>query len=1185
MSEVEHSLAALLREGATPTANEVEDLSAIGRFVSEMVARLTSGLSATGMSALTVGRGLETMDRFEETSPILSAATADRWLEAMGSGSAMLEPRLSRPTGVDVDPFAWSKLVQDAIEDLPIVRLIERHRRPQQGGSTSEGRRAPARSLFGPETPRQGLDFTPYEQSHRATAARRDRGDTSSPAGGPVEPAAPVILADGSKMAPEVVSTLVQAGLSLTATPASSPSMLRLDGLGINHRTPALASALGHVAGPSPSGAGDAPLAKKHSVGSPERMGARVIAALEPRDLAAAPRVQLAGAYDSVAGDFLHVVPPVLGVSPAASPGMTREPMTSEPSSPATTQVSLAAIVPPQPSLLRPFTGGVFPSASADQRSALVGAQHSPSGMALPLTERGPIGPPLVRAHETPAAPASTPELGPAQERSTGSLAGITRSEQMAARVLGGRDAGRAVSEGFSPVVTSAPSVRGAGGLDEVAWVSMSAPRDLSPSALASLPVGRALPLSTGSDVARAAASPPPSSSGDARSGDSLAPTRQPSTQPRTPITLSPDEPTALLRRASRARKALGRTALTAREIQEVAPFLASLVAEPRSDEHPALMPSLVNRLGQRTNSVQGMESIRHLDPALGERLLSRIAGPTQTLSPAMKSSLIQAGWSGAELELLQLDGRAGGRDAPRAGAPESDVVDAGLMRKVARVITGTESLSGPERFGGLDETPVGRRSDLGYFEGVAPPSLRGSRSVDLNGAIGELLALAQVAGAPKDSAMSAVLGRLQGAEQLLVPAQPTPSEQTLVKPSTLSRRVAAAASRVGQGPAGLERLTQRPNNQGHDVGLDMRLGSALAPELMLPGLADPEALREGRGFETSREIVQLGAVGSSPARSVASITSGPIETAGETEATMSRPGRPALQMSRPGRPAVQMSRPGRPAVQMSRPGRPAVQMSRPGRPAVQRSMAPVAGFSPELLHGVARGREAAGPVAGRQRELTSFGNAWLSRVDGARTGLELGIDPEQTPFSAAFGAEPEGTRTALTDDLHLVNTTSSSSEAASGVSRIDGAARRGREGGATRGASSPRAARNKGASLRYVDVGGRGAGPRRDLDQMSARVRGTSMGGERSSMPLIANSMQAVAQSAMRSATTERAPGDRVHEERVSSATHGAEAESGAGAQENTLSKEAFEALAQQMADRVARELKRERERRGQWT
>jgi len=102
----------------------------------------------------------------------------------------------------------------------------------------------------------------------------------------------------------------------------------------------------------------------------------------------------------------------------------------------------------------------------------------------------------------------------------------------------------------------------------------------------------------------------------------------------------------------------------------------------------------------------------------------------------------------------------------------------------------------------------------------------------------------------------------------------------------------------------------------------------------------------------------------------------------------------------------------------------------------------------------------------------------------------------------------------------------------------------------------------------------------------MTARVRGAAMGGERSAMPLVANSMQAVAQSAMRSATTERAPGDRVHEERVTSATgEGAEAGGETGTKENSLSKEAFEALAQQMAERVARELKRERERRGQWT
>ena len=82
-----------------------------------------------------------------------------------------------------------------------------------------------------------------------------------------------------------------------------------------------------------------------------------------------------------------------------------------------------------------------------------------------------------------------------------------------------------------------------------------------------------------------------------------------------------------------------------------------------------------------------------------------------------------------------------------------------------------------------------------------------------------------------------------------------------------------------------------------------------------------------------------------------------------------------------------------------------------------------------------------------------------------------------------------------------------------------------------------------------------------------------------------MAPAMQAVASHAMRSATSERAPGDRVRSEQVGDGATSAADEQKTGQTEASLSREAFEALAQQMADRVSRELKRDRERRGSWT
>ena len=92
-------------------------------------------------------------------------------------------------------------------------------------------------------------------------------------------------------------------------------------------------------------------------------------------------------------------------------------------------------------------------------------------------------------------------------------------------------------------------------------------------------------------------------------------------------------------------------------------------------------------------------------------------------------------------------------------------------------------------------------------------------------------------------------------------------------------------------------------------------------------------------------------------------------------------------------------------------------------------------------------------------------------------------------------------------------------------------------------------------------------------------------MGGDRSAMPLVSPALQAVASQAMLSAKTEQAPGDRVRSEQAAGSRGTDAAAEASQAGEASLSREAFEALAQQMADRVARQMKRDRERRGQWT
>ena len=83
--------------------------------------------------------------------------------------------------------------------------------------------------------------------------------------------------------------------------------------------------------------------------------------------------------------------------------------------------------------------------------------------------------------------------------------------------------------------------------------------------------------------------------------------------------------------------------------------------------------------------------------------------------------------------------------------------------------------------------------------------------------------------------------------------------------------------------------------------------------------------------------------------------------------------------------------------------------------------------------------------------------------------------------------------------------------------------------------------------------------------------------------MPLVAPAVKAVAQTALRKGREESMGGEGASSG-VDEAAAPPGGDSGAVSEAGKLSKAAFEKLAYEMADRVARRLKREQERKGQW-
>ena len=97
----------------------------------------------------------------------------------------------------------------------------------------------------------------------------------------------------------------------------------------------------------------------------------------------------------------------------------------------------------------------------------------------------------------------------------------------------------------------------------------------------------------------------------------------------------------------------------------------------------------------------------------------------------------------------------------------------------------------------------------------------------------------------------------------------------------------------------------------------------------------------------------------------------------------------------------------------------------------------------------------------------------------------------------------------------------------------------------------------------------------------MVGAMHNPAVGADQANMPLIAPSMSAVSAAALRSDKRESAPGDVTEAPKQPDSLN----EPAAEAEDKGLSKDAFEQLALKLVDRISRRMRREKDRRGQWT
>jgi hypothetical protein len=235
------------------------------------------------------------------------------------------------------------------------------------------------------------------------------------------------------------------------------------------------------------------------------------------------------------------------------------------------------------------------------------------------------------------------------------------------------------------------------------------------------------------------------------------------------------------------------------------------------------------------------------------------------------------------------------------------------------------------------------------------------------------------------------------------------------------------------------------------------------------------------------------------------------------------------------------------------------------------------------LLSSILRGTERAEMTAIlEQAGGREFAMAWLNRVDGTRSGIDIGMMETRKDFGRAFGdrrlsavagVSPIGGASFVDTSVpgHDEDRSGLRSVAASMVHTSTGAAR------PQHGASQ--AIRRTDWS--FVDTGSRTSTPHADLGKLASAIIGSAESAQRAPMPLVAPAAKAIAQTALRAPKSES-----VGRSGGSSGQGGKKQAGGQGGPTDAkMSEEAIEMLAIEMANRVARLMGLKNERRGIWS
>lgn len=398
----------------------------------------------------------------------------------------------------------------------------------------------------------------------------------------------------------------------------------------------------------------------------------------------------------------------------------------------------------------------------------------------------------------------------------------------------------------------------------------------------------------------------------------------------------------------------------------------------------------------------------------------------------------------------------------------------------------------------------------------------------------------------------------------------------------------------------GFEAMRDAALREETQRGLSVKLGSVMAPEAMLGGLRSPElseAIRavasrqamygfdvvpvlttlanSGIDLEAARSSlasVRAGGRGAGAVRALEATGRQPFEAAGSfAVAGAESLGGLATRVGAAGADSSLAARSPEQALVRMRAEADGILSATDGGTTLGRQRK--AGLLSAILRGTERAEMTALLEQAGGRE---FAFAWLNRVDGSRSGLDIGMEGTRREFGQAFGRRRDSVMAGESPiaGASLVDT-SARKEDKSGLRSVAASVVQTATGAARPQHGASQAIRRTDWS--FVDTGSRTTTPHADLTKLASAIIGSADAAQRAPMPLVAPAAKAIAQTALRDPTTKSA----VKNTTAPSSPAGDKR----GPVDAKMSEKAIEMLALEMAGRVARLMGLMNERRGVWS